>query len=244
MVTTLFIIVFIITLAAFVISVPLNGILTSYLITYGAYDKQHTADQEVDSLLDYFDFIGTFCFFFFRFGWGTILPVEQTYISGPYKIARTILAYSAQGLVSAALAIASIIPSMLLTGKSCIYTALNMFFMRSPYYAPSDALWQMFQRGTPHFASCSPYAVTATLFLIAIVYVQVGILCISMVRNTFQAALYPYRFTLMTHNYSWLFMIVLPLLFCIFFYEFFFTLAIGFIIFSIEIISLFIKGAS
>ncbi|GEM_PF-4134574 len=238
---SLFIIIFIITLLAFAFTVPLNGYLTEKLIMHGAYDKQYVHERMVADWLEYFDILGTFSLFFLGFGWGTILSVEPVYITGVHKTLRTILAYSAQALASIAIAVCAIMISVLLTGKGCILTAFDMFFVNSRYVG-TDATWQIFQRGSAYFSSCSPYAITATLFFIGIVYVQTGILFLSMMRNTIQALLYPFRSRLIALNYSWLFMIAIPLIFCILFYKFFFVLAISFIIFFINSISSLLHG--
>lgn len=243
MIPTLFIIIFIITLLGFAISVPLNGFLTSLLISRGAYGTLYADEEHIDSPFNYFDLVGSFCFFFLGFGWGTILPIEQGYISGSYKRARILLAYCAQGLVSIFISLCAIIPSVLLTGEQCIYTSLYMFFANSLYNAPSEGAWHIFQQNASHFAPCSPYAITATLFFISIVYIQTGILCIAMVRNSLQALLYPFRFNIMTSSYSWIIMIIVPLLFCIFFWQFFYKLAFTFIIFCIHGISSILTGA-
>ncbi len=243
MISSIFVIIFIITLVAFIVSIPLNGYMTTFLITHGAYDRVHRYDHAIESVWDYFDIVGALCFFFLGFGWGTILPVDQDAIRGKGKGLRTVLAYCAQPLVSIFLAVLSIIPSMFLTGKACIYTALNMFFVNSLHTATADSARYIFQQSASQFAHCSPYAITGTLFFIGIVYVQTTILCISMVRNAFQALLYPFGYQLMTADYAWVFMIAIPLLFCILFYQFFFSLALAVIILAIEIISSLIKGS-
>ncbi len=242
MISSLFIIILIIKLIAFVLSVPLNGYLTSLLITHGAYDKMHAHDEQVENLFDYFDMFGSLCFIFLSFGWGTILPVDQEYISGRNKAFRTILAYSAQSLVSLFLAICAIIPSVLLTGKECIYTSLGMFSKTMLYQASDDARY-IFQQNAPWFSNCSPYAITATLFFVGIVFIQASVLCISMVRNAFQAAIYPFRYQIMMSQYSWLFMIAIPLAFCILFYQFFLTITFSCIVWAIELFSILLKGA-
>lgn len=243
MISQLFIIIFIITLISFAVSVPLNGYITSWLITHVIYDKYHAHDEQIENFFGYFDFIGSFCFFFLGLGWGTILPIEQEYITGRLKTLRIFLAYSAQSLVSIFLAISCIIPSVFLTGKGCIYTALHMFFRNSLQTATADNARYIFQQASKTFSDCSPYAITGTLFFIGIVYVQTSILCISMVRNTFQAMLYPFRYQIMMSRYSWLLMLAIPLAFCMIFYKLFFALAFSVILSSIEIISWIIKGA-
>jgi hypothetical protein len=242
MVPTLFFVIFIIKLISFVISVPLNGYLTSLLIAHGTYDKQHAHDEQVDNLFDYFDMFGSLCFIFLSFGWGIIIPVDQEYITRQWRITRTVLAYSAQSLVSLFLALCAIIPSVLFTGKACIYTALQMFFVNSLHTATLDNARYIFQQGSYRFADCSPYAITATLFFVGIVFVQTSILCISMVRNAFQAAIYPFRYQIMMSEYSWLLMIAIPLAFCVFFYQFFFSITLTCIFYSIELFSWLLKG--
>ncbi len=243
MISTLFIVIFIITLIAFVLSVPLNGYLTSLLITHGAYDKIYAHDDEVESPFDYFDVFGSLCFIFLGFGWGAILPIEQECITGRNSLARTILAYSAQSLVSLFLAMCAIIPSVLLTSKVCIHTILHMYFVNSLHTATSDNARYVFQQSAAKFANCSPYAITATLFFVGIVFVQTSILCISMVRNAFQAAIYPFRYQIMMSQYSWLLMLAIPLAFCFIFYHFFFAITLSCILYSIELFSLLLKGA-
>lgn len=243
MISTLFIVIYIITLIAFVVSVPLNGYLTSLVITHRAYDKIYAHDQQVDNLFEYFDIFGSLCFLVLGFGWGTIIPVDQECISGKRRISRTILAYSAQSLVSLFLAICAIIPSVLLTGKACIHTVLHMFFVNSLQTATSDNARYVFQQSAAKFANCSPYAITATLFFVGIVFVQTSVLCISMVRNAFQAAIYPFRYQIMTSQYSWLLMIAIPLTFCVLFYQLFFAITLSCILWSIDLLSVLLKGA-
>ncbi|MBY0110179.1 MAG: hypothetical protein K2X90_03655 [Candidatus Babeliaceae bacterium] len=242
MISILFIVIFIIKLIAFALSVPLNGYLTSLLITKRSYDKTYAYDEHAENPFEYFDFFGSLCFVFLGFGWGTILPVDQEYISGRNKLIRTILGYSAQPLVSFFLAICAIIPSVFLTGRACIHTVLHMFFASSLHTANSDSARYIFQQNAIRFAECSPYAITATLFLIGIVFVQTSVLCISMVRNAFQAAIYPFRYQIMMSQYSWLLMIVIPLAFCIIFYQFFFAVTLSCIFWSIELFSVLLKG--
>lgn len=243
MISTLFIIIFIITLIAFALSVPLNGYLTSLLITHGAYDKIYAHQQQVATIFEYFDIFGSLCFLFLGFGWGMILPVDHECINGRHRILRIALAYSAQPIVSLFLAICAIIPSILLTSKACIHTTLHMFFVNSLHMATSDAARHIFQQGAARFAQCSPYAITATLFFMGIVFVQTSILCISMVRNAFQAAIYPFRYQIMMSQYSWILMIAIPLIFCILFYQFFFQITLSCIFWSIELFSVLLKGA-
>ncbi len=234
---SLFSIVFIIALLAFAVSVPLNGYFTAALLRK-IYDKRALYDEQTFYFFDYFDFVGTFAFLFLGFGWGGILPVHQGYITGPWRIARTVLAYLAQSLVSIGIALVAILGSLLLTGKGCVYTALNIFLTNALHQSTDDLVWQLFQQGSHSFAACSPHAVTATLFLTAIIYVQTAMLCICMVRNFFQAVLYPLQHRLLTHSYSWIITIAIPLLFCILFYRFFFALAVAFMIICIQLLSL------
>lgn len=243
MVSTLFIIIFIITLITFIISVPLNGYLTSLLITHAAYDKIYAHQQQVATVFEYFDIFGSLCFLFLGFGWGMILPVDHDCINGRNRILRLVLAYSAQSLVSIFLAICAIIPSIILTSKACIHTTLHMFFVNSLHMATSDTARYIFQQGATKFAQCGPYAITATLFFVGIVFVQTSILCISMIRNAFQAAIYPFRYQIMMSQYSWILMIATPLIFCIIFYQFFFQITLSCIFWSIELFSVLLKGA-
>ena len=230
-------------LISFAVSVPLNGYLTSLLITRGAYDARYAHDTFADTIFDYFDLFGSLCFVVLGFGWGTILPVEQGHISGRASTVRTMIAYAAQPLVGLAISSAAIIPSVLLTGRDCIYTGLHMFFVNNVHTATQDAARYIFQQRAGSFAQCSPYAITATLFFVGIVYVQTSIVCISMVRNAFQAAIYPFRYRILMSQYSWFWMIALPIGFCILFYQFFFALTLSSIFRTIEFFSLLLKGA-
>lgn len=237
MAISFFIIVLIITLLAFAITVPINGFLTSWLITHGSYDKRHAHAEQVESIFDYFDFFGSICLIFIGFGWGTIMPVDQDYITGAYRKTRIFFAYSAQSLVSIFLALCAIIPSVLLTSRACIYTSLNIFLANLLKNPNSDSTLYAFQQGASTFGKFSPYAITGTLFLMGVVYIQVILLCVSMVRNTFQAAIHPFRYQLLTHQYSWFLMLAISIAFCLFFYQFFIAFALGLIVSLIELVN-------
>lgn len=241
MVSVIFIIIFVITLISLVVSIPLNGYLSARLIHHAAYDSRYKNEHEEYSLFDYFDPFGTLCFFFFGFGWGLVIPIDQEKISGTARGLRIFLAYSIQALVSLVIAMAAIIPSVLLTGKECIYPALHMFFETRLHTATTDMGRHIFQQYSLQFAHCSTYAVTATLFLIGIVYVQTIMLCVSMFRNAFQAVIYPYRLNLMLHQYGFAITMALSLVSCLIFGNIFFRMALYCICLLIELFS-YLKG--
>ena len=230
------IIIFFITFLALIASVPLNGYLSSKLIMF-SYDKRYQHHQMVHSPFEYYDLFGALCLFLIGFGWGAIMNVEQDYIHGRYRAARTLLAYSAQALVSLALAVLAIIPSILLTSKACIYTALNMFFATSLQSATNEHARYLFQLNAQNFAGYSPYAITGMLFFMGAVYIQTTTLCIAMVRNAFQALLHPWRPMILAHPRALFILFMLPLVFCVLFYKFFFSLSIHFIASLIELFS-------
>ena len=120
------IIIWTMTIFAFVLMVPLFGMLSRYAILHGIYDYPDP-QYGAPTVMSFFNLFGFVALFLFGIGWGNVIHIDPTRINRPYKTAKTVLAYLATPLLTLAGAIMLLIPGLLISSRACVYAALNLF---------------------------------------------------------------------------------------------------------------------
>ena len=207
------IIIWTMTIFAFVLMVPLFGMLSRYAILHGIYDYPDP-QYGAPTVMSFFNLFGFVALFLFGIGWGNVIHIDPTRINRPYKTAKTVLAYLATPLLTLAGAIMLLIPGLLISSRACVYAALNLFLQTHVHPFATESMSMLFHENVHAFNGCSSYAITGTLFFLACVMMLWSLFCAYGIWSLCDALMYQFFPHGIGHTGTLEPMIFLPLIIC------------------------------